>query len=109
MLRKLGKRFVYVLIAALLLAQQGAALHGLSHGIEAFKTTGSSRSDQRAPLGERHCILCLTYAQIGAGAAAPAFSFAAVTLRDAAPVVSSASPRALLARAYRSRAPPRAV
>src|SRR5512134_2143410 len=104
MLRKLGKRFVYVLIAALLLAQQGAALHGLAHGVEAFKTAGSSRSDQRAPLGERHCILCLTYAQIGAGAAPPTFTFVALTLHDAAPAVFSASAHALPARAYRSRA-----
>jgi len=109
MLRTFGKRFIYVLIAALLLAQQGAALHALSHGVEAFKSASGNRSEQRAPLGERHCNLCLTYAQVGAGAApATPVAFAAA-LSYAAPLASHASWRALVARAYHSRAPPRAV
>jgi hypothetical protein len=109
MLRKLGKRFVYVLIAALLVAQQGTALHALAHGVDAIKAAGalSDRPDPRAPVGDRHCNLCLTYAQLAA-AAPPA---APLALSAAPPHVAPASIPlafpALPARAYRSRAPPR--
>jgi hypothetical protein len=114
MLRAFSKRFVYVLIAALLLAQQGTVLHGLAHGVDALKSAsqnapGQSRPDKRAPLGERHCDLCLTYAQVAAGAAPTRPALALAAPARIAPQTSHQPPSALLTRAYHSRAPPRVV
>lgn len=111
MMRPLRERFVYLLIAALLLAQQGTVLHALSHGVDALKSASAleKRPDQRAPLGERHCDLCLTYAQVAAGAA-PATP--AMLPADDLPVAAQTFQRptgASFARAYHSRAPPLAA
>ena len=107
MLRAFSKRFVYVLIAALLLAQQGTALHALAHGVDALKSVRTDRPDKRAPLAERHCDLCLTYSQIGVGAIlAPPVEFTA-TYEHVAPRTSHHPTGALLTRVYHSRAPPR--
>ena len=107
MLRAFGKRFVYVLIAALLLAQQGLVLHALSHGVDALKMASKERPDQRAPLGDRHCDLCLTYAQAAAGAAATPPTLLVAAPAHVAPLTSHQPTGAYLARAYHSRAPPR--
>jgi len=109
MLRGLGKNFVYVLIAALLLAQQGTALHALSHGVDALKSASQERPDKRAPLSERHCDLCLTYAQVGAGAAPSAPTLVIAALEHIAPQTSHHPSGAFFTRLYHSRAPPRTV
>ena len=107
MLRALGKRFVYVLIAALLFAQQGFALHALAHGVDALRIANQEQPDKRTPLSDRHCDLCLTYAQVAAGAAPTAPPVFAVALEYAAPQTSHHQLSASFARAYHSRAPPR--
>jgi hypothetical protein len=107
MLRIFGKRFVYVLITALLFAQQGIALHALAHGVDALRIANQEQPDKRAPLSERHCDLCLTYAQVAAGAAPVTPSIFATSLEHAAPQTSHHQHSASFARAYHSRAPPR--
>ena len=111
MQRPLGKRFVYFLIAALLLAQQGFALHALSHGIDALKTASAqgSGSDPRAPLGDRHRDLCLTYAQVAAGATPVVPLLVAPTLSHVFAAGPQQQHAAIIVAAYRSRAPPAAV
>jgi hypothetical protein len=113
MLRAFSKRFVYVLIAALLLTQQGTALHALAHGVDALRASenlaSQNRSDKRAPLSERHCDLCLTYAQVAAGAAPTTLALAVAALEQIAPQASHRPASAPFAPAYYSRAPPRAV
>lgn len=108
MVRGLAKRFVYVLIAALLVAQQGTLLHALAHGVDAIKTAGSSsdRPDPRNPLADRHCNLCLTYAQLAAAAPPNAPTFLAAAIEPVAPLVARVPAGAFSARAYHSRAPP---
>ena len=110
MLRAFGKRFIYFLIAALLLAQQGVALHALWHGVDALnalKVASRERPDQRAPVSDRHCDLCLTYAQAAAGAAATTAGVFVAALEHVAPQTSVQPTVAHFSRAYRSRAPPR--
>src|SRR5438093_12665828 len=102
MLRAFGKRFVYLLIAALLLGQQGVALHTLSHGVDALKAASQERSDNRAPLTERHCDLCLTYAQVGAGAAAASPTLFVAALEHVAPQAADNPTSAFFARPYHS-------
>jgi hypothetical protein len=109
MLRAFSKRFVYVLIAALLLTQQGVVLHALAHGVDALKSVSQERPDKRAPLSERHCDLCLTYAQVGAGAAPVTPVAFAAALEHSAPQTFHHPTGALVTRAYHSRAPPAAV
>ncbi len=110
MVRRFGRRFVYVLIAALLLAQQGVALHGLSHGLDALKVAMQGQSDPRAPqAADRLCDLCLTYAQLAVGAAPAPLPFAGSTPDVAPPLQSFTDTGTRLARVYQSRAPPRAV
>ena len=107
MLRVFGKRFVYVLIAALLFAQQGMALHALAHGVDALRIANQEQPDKRAPLGERHCDLCLTYAQVAAGAAPTAPPIFAAALEHVAPQTPHHLRSAYFVRPYHSRAPPR--
>jgi hypothetical protein len=109
MLRAFGKRFLYVLIAALVLAQQGTALHALAHGVDALKYANQERPDKRAPLSERHCDLCLTYAQVAAGAAPASIPIASAAPEHVAPQSPEHVTGAFFARAYHSRAPPRTV
>ncbi|HTT09741.1 MAG TPA: DUF2946 family protein [Burkholderiaceae bacterium] len=109
MLRAFGKRFVYLLVAALLLAQHGAALHALAHGVDALRSASQESPDKRAPLGERHCDLCLTYAQVAAGAAPAAPPLLSAALEYVVPQTQHHSTGAQLTRTYQSRAPPRTV
>jgi hypothetical protein len=107
MLRRFANRLVYVLIAALLLAQQGLALHVLSHGVDALKIAKQDQPDPRSLPADRHCDLCLTYAQVAAGAAAATPFFAALAPDHAVSPATALATRTVTARAYRSRAPPR--
>ena len=90
-----------VLALALLFSQQTAALHWLSHAIEATQAKASK------PTPIEHCDDCLTLGALGAGAtsASPVLpvSFAQHTLTTLPPVVASP---AALRLAFRSRAPP---
>jgi hypothetical protein len=109
MLRVFGKRFVYVLIAALVLAQQGMALHALAHGVDTLRLANQDRPDKRAPLSERHCDLCLTYAQVAAGAAPASIQAASAAPEHVAPQSPEHATGELVTCAYHSRAPPRTV
>ena len=91
-----------LLALALLFAQQQAALHWLSHAVEATQAKASSKT---APA--EHCDECLALADIGAAATS---SFAAVPTSFArhalvAPPPVSVAPAALRL-AFHSRAPP---
>jgi hypothetical protein len=90
-----------LLALALLFAQQQAALHWLSHAIEATQAKASK------PTPIEHCDDCLSLGALGAGAtsASPALpvSFAQHALTTTPTVVDSP---AALRLAFRSRAPP---
>jgi hypothetical protein len=91
----------FVLAVALLLGQQQATLHWLSHAIEATqaKATHTPASD--------HCDECLALAGLG-GAAAPAAPNLAPSAAQHALVAPSPIAAATLAprRGFQSRAPP---
>ena len=90
-----------LLALALLFGQQHAALHWLSHAIEATQAKANT------PAPEQHCDDCLAVAGLGAAAtsAAPVLpaSFAQHLL---ASLLSTASAPAPLRLAFHSRAPP---
>ena len=92
-----------LLALAFLFAQQTAALHWLSHAVEATQDKASS-STGGAP---HHCDECLAVAALGAAAPGAGFAFPASLAQfvpcAATPVAASpAVPRL----AFRSRAPP---
>ena len=91
-----------LLALMLLLAQQTASLHWLSHAIDA---THAKAAPGTAP--SEHCDECLAIGALGAAATAPPFAFVAVVGSDfwLALPHDAASP-ALLRLAFRSRAPP---
>ncbi len=101
------RRFVYVLIAALLLAQQGLALHGLSHGVESLKIAKQGQGDPRGLPTDRQCDLCLTYSQVASGAAATPLLVVVPEVAPAATVTAFPTLGATPLRAFHSRAPPR--
>lgn len=101
------RRFIYVLVAALLLAQQGLALHGLSHGLESLKVAKQGPTDPRGLPADRQCDLCLTYAQLAAGAAATPLVVDLPAAVPAATFTPLEAPGAVALRAFNSRAPPR--
>ena len=91
-----------LLALALLFAQQAAALHWLSHAVDATQAkagTGSAPSE--------HCDECLTLGALGAAATATAASLPAMLAQHARVAAPQpvASPAALRL-AFRSRAPP---
>jgi len=91
-----------LLALALLFSQQQAALHWLSHAVEATQ----AKASKTAPATD-HCDECLALAGIGS---APPSSAAALPLTTAqhaliAPPQLAVSP-ALLRLAFHSRAPP---
>ena len=91
-----------LLALAFLFAQQTAALHWLSHAIEATQAKAGNGS---APTD--HCDECLTLSAFGAAAASSAAPFPAGAAHHAqqAHVPDTPSPAALRL-AFRSRAPP---
>ncbi len=66
MLRSLSVRFL--LVFALLFAQQGAVLHAASHIL------ADHSQDQSKP-NDKHCDLCAAYAQIGSAIGVSTISF----------------------------------
>lgn len=91
-----------LLALAFLFAQQTAALHWLSHAIEATKATSG-----KAGAPADHCDECLTLSALGAAAASGAAPLAVVVAHPAqrAALPAAASPAALRL-AFHSRAPP---
>lgn len=61
----------FLLIFALLFAQLGGLVHGISHTL----TEQSQRSDQSLP-HDKHCDLCTAYAQIGSAIGSSSISIA---------------------------------
>lgn len=101
------RRFVYLLIAAVLLAQQGLALHGLSHGLESLKVAKQGQTEPRGLPTDRQCDLCLTYSQVASGAVATPLALPPHAVAPAATFTSLESLGAAPVRAFHSRAPPR--
>jgi hypothetical protein len=105
MIGRLGKRFAILLATVLLLAQQGAVLHVLSHAADVFDPPAHRDDGKPDP---RHCDLCVLGAQLGAGAAPSNAVTPATAGRHPAAFPAATSPRAAPpACAYHSRAPPR--
>jgi hypothetical protein len=100
-LKKLVARGLLAL--AFLFAQQTAALHWLSHAVEATQAKAGS-STGGAP---HHCDECLAVAAFGAAAPGAGFAFPAslVQLAPGVATAVTASPAAPRL-AFRSRAPP---
>jgi hypothetical protein len=97
-----------LLFPLLLIAQQGAFVHGLEHlsaGAAAPADSSKARGDRHAP-SEQYCAKCFAFAHIGAAADLPP---AALTLQlsqfDAIGLRLAAALPALL-RSPRSRGPP---
>lgn len=90
-----------LLALAFLFAQQTAALHWLSHAVEATQAKASTGA---AP---HHCDECLSLGALGAAAASGGSTLPLASAHHALPAVASdaASP-APLQLAFRSRAPP---
>ena len=90
-----------LLALALLFAQQQAALHWLSHAIDATHAKASNSAPAE------HCDDCLTLGVLAAGAASTSpvlpVSFAQHALTTTPPAMASP---AALRLAFRSRAPP---
>lgn len=106
-MRACSRPLLFLLLAfTLLFAQQGAAIHALSHLSEPLPS--HSQQDKQLPHSPA-CDKCVVYAGVGSALAADALAIpVAVTLASHLDVV----PTALLlqsARLYRARAPPALV
>jgi hypothetical protein len=90
-----------LLALALLFGQQHAALHWLSHAVEATQAKAGT------PATDLHCDDCLAVAGLGAAATASAPMLPASFARHAltSPLPTADAPSALRL-AFRSRAPP---
>jgi len=104
-IEKMNRRlFFHALLALLLLlAQQGAALHALSHLTEIVPAhAGQDKNLPHSPV----CDKCVAYAEIGGGVHSAPLVFHAVDTRfvQSPTACSEFSSRTL--RAYSSRAPP---
>ena len=102
----MNKRFFshFLLALLLLLAQQGAAVHALSHLAESVPA--HSQQDKNPPHSPA-CDKCIAYAEVGGGVhSAPLFFHGELALTAQQFVVDyDFSSRTF--RAYSSRAPPR--
>lgn len=88
---------------ALLMAQQGAAWHALSH----YRTDPvSSEPDKSLPHSEQ-CAQCVAYAQTGAAATTSPFVFLALSLSTERIIHLGASILPAPDCPYQSQAPPR--
>ena len=99
------RRLLFALLFPLLLiAQQGAFVHGLEHLPGSLQTSGT-QDDRHGP-GDQYCEKCFSFAQIGAPAdLTPAFAaFAVVALDPIGFRLPVAPPRHV--EIPRSRGPP---
>ncbi len=74
MRRSLFTRFL--LIFALLFAQMGGLVHGISHALADQSKTAEQGSDHSLP-HDKHCDLCAAYAQIGSAIGSNGIGFSA--------------------------------
>jgi hypothetical protein len=100
MLRSLPLRFL--LVIALLFAQQGAMTHGIAH-------TLAEQSHDKSLAHDKHCDLCAVYAQIGSavGSSNIHFDFTATFAETLSSHASSF--RSVAFAAFSARAPPYSV
>ena len=107
-MRRLGLPLILPLLALLLLAQQGAMLHELSHLRSDGRAFAGQVSESAAPEDSGPCLICEAFAQI----AHPATGFAAITAAAPAAVPAAPDPRFSVIGASaptpRSRGPPQA-
>ncbi len=104
-IEKMNRRlFFHALLALLLLlAQQGAALHALSHLTETVPAhAGQEKSLPHSPV----CDKCVAYAEIGGGVHSAPLVFHAVGTHFAPPPMARSGHTFQTLRAYSSRAPP---
>jgi hypothetical protein len=89
----------FLLILALLFAQQGAVMHGISHVL------AEQAQDQSVPHHE-HCDLCAVYAQIGSAIGSSPIHFDFSSVFEESLPSHSASYSFLAFTAFEARAPP---
>lgn len=105
-MRRFALTLTLPLLALLLLAQQGATLHELSHLQYGGQALGMQIRAESGPLDSSQCTTCRSFAQIAHPAMSSAPLFIApmvVSFRSPAPFYSVASASAPSAR---SRGPP---
>ncbi|MEN6586680.1 MAG: hypothetical protein ABFE02_11630 [Sulfuricella sp.] len=97
----------FLLLAfALLFAQQGAALHALSHLTEPLP--GHSQQDKQLPHSPA-CEKCVVYAGIGSAVTASGLSLPPAAMAAAHPEIEPSGRLPQSVRHYHSRAPPSLV
>lgn len=94
---------IALLAFALLIAQQGAALHALSHLTEPLPS--QSQQDKHLPHSSA-CEKCVAYAGIGSALAASALAIPPLIVADAQFESAAAAYLPQTSPHYRSRAPP---
>lgn len=95
------KFFLHVCVIALLLVlQQGAAVHALSH------LPGNTQQDDGAPAGSEACAKCLGYAQVGSALHSDAAIVSTVFVTVFLTIVPALLVLAKTHPAYLTRAPP---
>lgn len=105
-MRRFGLALTLPLLALLLIAQQGATLHELSHLHDVGQELGAQARADNAPCDNAHCPTCQSFAQVAHPAAASTATFvapAAVLARSPTPLYSIVSASAPTPR---SRGPP---
>ena len=96
--------FFHALLALLLLlAQQGAALHAISHLTEIVSThSGQDKNLPHSPA----CDKCIAYAEVGGGVHSVPLVFHGVDTHFAQSPTVCSEPSSRTLRAYSSRGPP---
>ncbi|HSD40063.1 MAG TPA: hypothetical protein VLC92_21365 [Rhodocyclaceae bacterium] len=107
-MRSCNSRLIAFFLALfVLLAQQGAVLHALSHATQDVAESRQKLPDRQSPSGHENCEQCLSFAAAGGAGLA---SQKTLLLADFAHVVSMSSLSLHLASrtttAYQPRAPP---
>lgn len=96
----------WLLALLLLLSQQLATVHGLSHLSDARNRT---TQEKQLP-ADQACAQCVAFAQVGTGLTGKPFVLADLGVDEAAgPVAARTGPAAVAFTAFRSRAPPAAA
>ena len=107
-MRRLRLALLTLSALVLLLAQQGAALHELSHAYYSAQQSGAHLSDDPQQPDTDHCPVCRSFAQVGTSISSSSPSLdlpPAARMRVPARVFSIIGAKAPTAR---SRGPPRA-
>ena len=99
----------FLLPLLLLLAQQGALLHELGHGLVRMQAADASEAPPGAAKHQpvdKLCQTCLAYAGVAAFAHSSAPALALADMRQGVPDGTLIATRAIAAPAPRSRGPP---